>query len=367
VRAKVAAAALGLIALISVGVWVRRTSQTPGSTSASVPRDSSSPKPSAASASSVEAARKAAGQFAADRQRLGQGEWAVVRDAAILERGPLGAWDDYRVDSPIVMTDESGGRGYRMWYRGCHLAMREHSCGVGLATSSDGVVWEKSAKPVFTPDDPPVQDGLDEIAIVRTGGRYYLWYSVVADYFSGRPRATVYLAASTDGLTWRDEGRVLEGISEQTGAISHTVAHDGQVFHMWYVTRLSSGESPSLLHFTSPDGKTWAGTGGTSLNDLNRLDVVHMDRLMATPSTGGTFRALFTYENTLRAMTSPDGTTWTIETIQTDPLKRWSMPRDAIQSLSGVVDRDGLWLWMDLRSTKDAMRIGVAFRKGSGT
>ena len=155
-----------------------------------------------------------------------------------------------------------------MWYLGCHLAMREHACGVGHATSPDGVVWEKRPQPVFMPPDPVAQDNLTEIAVLKTADRYSLWYSVAADYSAGRRRATVNLATSPDGLVWTDEGQVLEGEGPLPLTIEHSVLHDGQSFHMWYVAAIEGLDTPVLRHLSSADGKAWTAVGGTPLKDL---------------------------------------------------------------------------------------------------
>ena len=325
--------------------------------------------------------KAAAARFEAARQRLGRSEWTVFGDAPVLERGARGAWDDYAVGSPVVIREDSqgtasSGRGarFRMWYLGCHLAMREHACGVGHATSSDGVVWEKRPQPVFQPPDPVAQDNLTEIAVLKTGDRYYLWYSVAADYAAGRRRATVNLATSPDGLVWADQGQVLEGEGPLPLTIEHSVLHDGQSFHMWYVAAIEELDAPVLRHLSSADGKTWTAVGGTPLKDLEK-EMSSLGRLLVEAAEGGGFRALSTRRDddqelrssALGVLVSSEGTTWQMQALDVDPFKA-SLERDAnlrIRAVTGVHDPAGLWLWATLVDVnRHDERIGVAFRNG---
>jgi hypothetical protein len=323
----------------------------------------------------------AAARFGAARQRLGPGEWAGFSEAHVLERGARGTWDDYGVGSPIVMMETAAaGREprYRMWYVGCHLALREHSCGVGHARSSDGVVWEKAPQPVFMPADSVAQDNLTEIAVLQIGDRYSLWYSVAADYAAGRRRATVNLATSPDGLVWTDQGQVLEGDSPLHLNIEHSVFHDGQRFHMWYVAVSEEHRAaPELRHLSSADGKSWTVLGGTPLESLQR-DMEEIGRLTVETTDGRGFRAWFTLpaddqkyrSKALAALISPDGTTWQMQPLDAEPFKD-TIERTGVRlsAVAGVNGPEGLWLWVTLNDGyQDGYRhdqcIGVAFRNG---
>lgn len=319
----------------------------------------------------------AAARFGSARQGLGPGEWAAFSEVHVLDRGARGTWDDYGVGSPIVMADAgAAGRAarYRMWYVGCHLALREHSCAVGHATSPDGVVWDKRPQPVFMPADPVAQDNLTEIAVVTTGAGYFLWYSVAADYPAGRRRATVNMATSPDGLVWTDQGQVLEGVSPRSMSIEHGVVHDGQRFHMWYVDAVEELDAPELRHLSSSDGKAWVAVGGTPLKNL-RQDMEDLGRLTVETTDGQGFRAWFTLpasdqkhqSKALGALVSADGTTWHTQPIGADPFTAM-MERTGSLRLSaaaGVNAPLGLWLWVTLVDAYPHDRcIGVAFRNG---
>jgi hypothetical protein len=376
---RAAAVSLAAIALVTLRIWwgprelAVYSSNSPAPDSGVAGTSASAVQPAADSSAATSApavdVRQVVARFAADRQHLRAGEWAVLAEPLVIERGPLGAWDDYAVSQPVVLRDDINGMPYRMWFRGCRMAMREYSCGVGHATSRDGIVWNKAPRPVHQPPDAMLREGLDEIAIVKAGGRYFLWYSVTADPFKGRKRPILHLATSSDGLAWVDEGRVMDGGNDFTPFLSHSVFHDGRTFHLWHVTKVPE-TSPVLQHFSSADGKTWTELGGTATEDLESRPSVAMGRLAIVTAVDGQFLGLFTHDPdwqasaVLGSLSSPDGTTWTATNVDPDPLRAWSSQYLSVFSLSRVLDREGLWLWTGLRSLDGPMRVGLAFRKG---
>ena len=150
--------------------------------------------------------------------------------------------------------------------------------------------------------------------------------------------------------------------------IAHAVLHDGQRFHLWYVTSEKGEEllpNRILQHQSSPDGKVWTTIGNTSLRDAFDTTLTpDLGHLTVDALPGGGFRA-YLYDSVARVLTSVDGTTWTKGEADLGPLKAWSKQRVEVHSLSGLRDDEGLWLWMDVRSMPNDMRVAVVFQKGS--
>jgi hypothetical protein len=303
--------------------------------------------------------QNAASAFLSEVKAAAPGTWSILESPA-LEARDIGTWDDFRVGSPVVMKD-AGRTGFRMWYLGCRFGERQYDCGVGHATSADGVGWVRGESPVFVPPNLPSPFWLNTLAIVRRSDAYWMWYSVDGDPF-GEPRATVRMATSADGIAWQDSGVVLTGATNTRRRIRHTVVDTGQLFHLWYFDATDGRAGEELLHLTSPDGTTWTNAGSDALDGR----ASEVGRPWITPDGSGGFRAVFLDErqNVFRWFTSNDGTAWNAGETELDP--HAGGRAGSIVDAVGLQQPDGLWLWMtQCRDSRAAESIGAAFRKGS--
>jgi hypothetical protein len=305
-------------------------------------------------------------KFNRDRDAAAPGRWILFPGNPVLERGDLGAWDDFKVGSPVVMRE--GGpfrKRFRMWYRGCHFIGDEYTCGVGGATSRDGISWEKSPGPLLEPEDEIDRENLASIAVVRAGGRYYLWYSVDTDVQSERP-AEIVLATSRDGTAWNPAGPVIRAVSPGTTHIELDAHYDGKRFHLWYVDAATPEGGQALLHVTSTDGRRWQIAGSTSLEDLG----LHPGRVSVIPNEHGGYLAHFTYGRTRQAdsglfgvLLSGDGSRWKLREdgpkLRTPAFEN----RDVADAPAVLPEDDSLWMWFVIRPESGAEAIGTAFMK----
>jgi sucrose-6-phosphate hydrolase SacC (GH32 family) len=120
----------------------------------------------------------------------------------VLGPGPPGSWEERWVESPAVLRDETTGR-WIMLYTGLDAAWR---ASVGLATSADGIHWQKSPdNPVLTPSPSPAFD--DYWAGVPTLLR---WRSVLWMFYAGVSEADLGDGSADSpavGLAWSLDGR----------------------------------------------------------------------------------------------------------------------------------------------------------------
>jgi predicted GH43/DUF377 family glycosyl hydrolase len=113
----------------------------------------------------------------------------------VLDPGPRGSWDERAVADPYVIRASDH---YYMYYLGQDRARRQR---LGVARSSDGVVWEKlRANPVLELGAHEAFDeaGLGEPAVWAGHGSYWMLYT-------GRDRREhrrIGLARSGDGVRW---------------------------------------------------------------------------------------------------------------------------------------------------------------------
>ncbi len=214
-------------------------------------------------------------------------EAEIVTEAApggpgrVLGPGPAGSWDSERVSNPCVLRGDDGL--WRMWYYGRDpsftRAINMPTGRSGLATSTDGIHWQRVAGPltmgsVLEPSGR--SDRFDEAHVgvsfvERRGSTWWMWY------FGGRlaesPRAGFPmrpgLALSGDGLHWMrvegpydgamlDVGKPGEPDEFMVGWPQVVQAPDGR-FRMYYHTRAKNVFLPMLA--VSDDGFRWQKRG----------------------------------------------------------------------------------------------------------
>ena len=167
---------------------------------------------------------------------------------------------------------EGGAPYYRMYYRRYLEGTRDKSV-IALATSPDGINWtrrdtvlglEPGGERVSGPKVLYQPDG------GATGDRYLMYY--YAKEFTGeRWRIGVRLATSQDGIHFERRGPMV--VSGERNSIDGLSVGGGQVlriggtYHMWYRVRSYDPRWPgSIAHATSPDGLHWT-------KDYDRLAV----------------------------------------------------------------------------------------------
>ena len=127
--------------------------------------------------------------------------WTRQGEAGLVfERGPAGAWDDFSVQDPTVLWDETEGL-FRMWYVGSDGSQRR----VGYASSADGLIWQRYVDDqgvgqwVFDASSLPFVEGsaLSPSVVRRADGSLEMWFE---GQLAGIPR--LGRARSEDGLGW---------------------------------------------------------------------------------------------------------------------------------------------------------------------
>ena len=122
----------------------------------------------------------------------------------VLDQGEYGEWDSKTVATGNVIKLNDGS--YVMDYVG-----KDNSdfYGIGIATSSDGITWEKySGNPVMTEDDfyGPLNNTLISVSIPYmiklSDGRYVMGIEGIDPVVQSPYQYAVYLAISDDGFNW---------------------------------------------------------------------------------------------------------------------------------------------------------------------
>jgi len=205
-----------------------------------------------------------------------------------------------------------------------------------------------------------------DIAVLKEGDKYRMW-------FSWRPKRSIALVESKDGLTWGEPTIVLpsnpkSGWEDEVNR--PVVLKKGDVYHMWY-TGQAKGKS-WIGYATSIDGKTWKRQGDKPVLSAERPweKVAVMCPHVLFDDKAKLYRMWYSggeqYEpNAIGYATSPDGLKWTkLEKnpiFRPDPNNAWE--KDRVTACQ-VVKRDEwhLMFYIGFRDQHQA-QIGVARSK----
>lgn len=179
--------------------------------------------------------------------------WVRDADKPCIALGAQGSFDDAHILAPCV-AHENGT--YTMWYCGSRGAVADRVYTLGMATSRDGLSFEKyDASPVLrlgegsasilTPQLLRNPDG----TVHRENGMLRMWFTR-ADLTKEGARHDLHEIRSADGMSWSKPGPI-----QMENAYAPTMLKDRDAYRMWY-TDVSS-EPWSIRHAVSGDGTHW--------------------------------------------------------------------------------------------------------------
>ncbi|NUM44522.1 MAG: hypothetical protein HUU38_07420 [Anaerolineales bacterium] len=152
----------------------------------------------------------------------------------VLRPGPASAWDGRHVLAPDVQkTDE----GYRMYYSGYDETGIQQ---IGLATSADGLVWEKYPEPVLSPGEDGAWDAnwVHQPRVVQTPDGWVMFYRGT----KGAQNLAMGLgiATSEDGIHWEKSAQTPILTAKEVPRakyfwFTNLLYHEGTLFLFWEV------------------------------------------------------------------------------------------------------------------------------------
>lgn len=179
------------------------------------------------------------------------GPWSIDADP-VLERGPRGSWDSNGVEAPTVLQTDDG---FVMYYAGNNLATKM----IGVATSTDGITWEKHNDPAtddekFAESDPVFMPNEDNTAwdsgsimnvdVIQTEDGWVMAYNSR----SSGGQATGY-ALSENGFNWQRSAAPIINPAEITGgrgSYGPTIRFIDGTYHL-FVEIVVNGKSSVYL------------------------------------------------------------------------------------------------------------------------
>lgn len=245
---------------------------------------------------------------------------------ACLDMGPEGSWYDFGVWSASTLYD---GKIYRLWFTGISKSSGkgfpyDQVEQIGMATSSDCLNWKlaNEGRPVLGLGPPGSidQKGLAHPFVLKSGGKYMMWYGAI-DGTAGKGTHVrverLALATSEDGIHWKRANDGLpvmdigpEGSIDAIQASGMHIKRIGDKFVMWYGGYDTTTEH-KIGFATSSDGIHWTrGNDGKAITGLQGKQQlgpsVHYD--------GNRYYMLYNTELLggwgLYAATSDDGIHW---------------------------------------------------------
>jgi predicted GH43/DUF377 family glycosyl hydrolase len=172
--------------------------------------------------------------------------WTNNPTYPILEPGSTGSWDATAVAGATIIKDENG---YKIYYAG--WSNPDGPWHIGLATSLDGVNWNKHPNPVLYASSG-WEYQLGPSSILKVNGTYYLYY-----YGRNLPYLSIGLATSPDGINWTRHPSnpilIADKPWEGTGVYYANVYEKNGQYEMIYMNQPATGFGKA----TSPDGINW--------------------------------------------------------------------------------------------------------------
>lgn len=179
-------------------------------------------------------------------------QWVRDTDRPVLSLGAPGAFDDTHLFAPCVM-EENGV--YSMYYSGSTNDVANRVFQMGLATSADGINFEKRAEPVFDFGDgrhsvmTPTLLRNPDGSVLREDGKLRLWFAST-DFTATDGHHTLHETTSEDGIHWSAPSP-----AQFEGIYAPTILKEDGTYRMWYSD--VSAEPWIVRHAQSTDGKTW--------------------------------------------------------------------------------------------------------------
>jgi predicted GH43/DUF377 family glycosyl hydrolase len=195
---------------------------------------------------------------------LGRQEWQRDAKEPVLNLGQPGEFDDTHLFAPTVIREDGK---YLMWYCGSQgfahdlaptRTKDERTFRVGLATSQDGVHFQRHAGPVMALSTPRLSIVTPTVLReangqpIREDGKLRMWFTSATFGGGGQPHA-IQQAVSIDGIEWTDVSPI-----QIPKAYAPAVVKTPDGYKLWYT---EPGRYPWLIrHAVSPDGQAWTVT-----------------------------------------------------------------------------------------------------------
>ncbi|GIK72167.1 MAG: hypothetical protein BroJett021_11550 [Chloroflexota bacterium] len=196
--------------------------------------------------------------------------WSRYVGNPVIRNGDFGYWDYERINAPTVLYDRQEGV-WKMWYAGYSSYFA--GFGIGYATSSNAINWQKYPTNAVTPalvfEATGIADDFDGYSVfspevLKINGKYHMWYAGNGGRFAGNQIGYAY---SDDGIHWTRYTKPGTDIAEPVlpvggpGAwdegetVSPSVIQVGDTLFMYY-------QGSNIDQTLTGIGRAWSTDGG---------------------------------------------------------------------------------------------------------
>jgi len=166
-------------------------------------------------------------------------------------------WEKSEV-SPQSIVVENGT--FRLYYHGggypSSTGARLGNARIGYATSNDGSTWTKQSQPILDigPSGSFDDDQAAEPRVLAVAGAYRMYYT---GHNAQSGKNALGMATSSDGVTWTKSAQnpILD-VNAWGNFWGGAFFHENGVWHLWH--GVASGGASSLHYMSSADGITWS-------------------------------------------------------------------------------------------------------------
>lgn len=193
--------------------------------------------------------------------------WQKSSANPVMPRFSADANDANAIDlayEPCVLPPDSQGF-YRMYFGSATIWLNRGG-NISTAVSPDGEHWYPYVKnPVLRPSESTAFDHawIYSADVIRSGSTYMMYYCAINE---GGGNIAIGLATSSDGITWQkySGNPILEhgspGSWEAEFVDYPRVLFDGETYHMWYTG--NNGSVNQVGYASSEDGFNWTKYAG---------------------------------------------------------------------------------------------------------
>ena len=175
--------------------------------------------------------------------------WQNMSDQPVFVGRSIPAWDDYTVGPGAILKENNQ---YKMYYNGWSNQYGQWQ--VGLAVSNDGINWERYDNPVLYADSSH-EFKVGVSSVLKVNGVYFMYYT--SNDIENYDKMRINLATSSDGINWEKYANnpILSPTEswEGIGINFPAVIYDNDRFLMIY----NNSERTEFGIAFSQDGYSW--------------------------------------------------------------------------------------------------------------